>query len=368
MSTEGKSVFLTGGSGFIASHILSLLIKNGYKPIASVRSPSKVNQILKLHPEWVGKVRFVFVPEITTPGAFDHVLRDQAEKGGFDYIIHTASPVTFSVEDVKKDLIDPAVHGTTEILRATHELGGKQVKRFVLLGSAVSVLDSFEDLSAPEGKPYSEDDWNPATEHDAVSSQSPLIGYNVGKKNAELAAWHFMKETEPSFELVVINPDVVIGPMLQPVPSPKNVNETNEFACYAFINGTHRAVGDAMFAFWDFVDVRDVALLHVIALTSPHMANKRHIISSGPLSPQLVVNIIRKNFPELEGRLPRGGDENEVFPKGLRPTPLNNARSLEIIRQAKGWGWNFKTLEESIVGSVRSLLELEQKWGSQAAH
>lgn len=116
------------------------------------------------------------------------------------------------------------------------------------------------------------------------------------------------------------------------------------------------------------VDVRDVALLHVIALTSPHMANKRHIISSGPLSPQLVVNIIRKNFPKLEGRLPRGGDENEVFPKGLRPTPLNNARSLEIIRQAKGWGWNFRTLEESIVGSVRSLLELEQKWGSQAAH
>lgn len=50
---------------------------------------------------------------------------------------------------------------TTEILKATHELGGKQVKRFVLLGSAVSILDSFEDLNAPEGKPHTEDDWNP---------------------------------------------------------------------------------------------------------------------------------------------------------------------------------------------------------------
>ncbi|THV48494.1 hypothetical protein BGAL_0245g00170 [Botrytis galanthina] len=368
MSTEGKSVFLTGGSGFIASHILSLLIERGYKPVASVRSPTKANQTLELHPEWVGKVKFVFVPEITTPGAFDHVLKDQAQKGGFDYIIHTASPVTFAVKDVKKDLIDPAVHGTTEILKATHELGGKQVKRFVLLGSAVSILDSFEDLNAPEGKPYTEDDWNPATEHDAVSSQSPLIGYNVGKKNAELAAWCFMKEKKPAFELVVINPDVVLGPILQPVPTPKNVNETNEFACYAFINGTHETVGDVMFGFWDFVDVRDVALLHIIALTSPRMANKRHIISSGPLSPQLVVNVIRKNFPELEGRLPKGGDEKEVFPKGLRPTQLNNARSLEIIRQAKGQDWNFKNLEESIVGSVKSLLELEQKWGSQAAH
>ncbi|KAF7872932.1 uncharacterized protein EAF02_009003 [Botrytis sinoallii] len=368
MSTEGKSVFLTGGSGFIASHIVSLLIENGYKPVASVRSPTKATQILELHPEWVGKVKFVFVPEITTPGAFDHVLKDQAKKGGFDYIIHTASPVTFAVKDVKKDLIDPAVHGTTEILKAAHELGGKQVKRFVLLGSAVSVLDSFEDLNAPEGRPYTEDDWNPATEHDAVSSQSPLIGYNFGKKNAELAAWCFMKEKKPAFELVVINPDVVLGPILQPVPSPKNINETNDFACYAFINGTHETVGDAMFGFWDFVDVRDVALLHIIALTSPRMANKRHIISSGPLSPQLVVNVIRNNFPELEGRLPKGGDEKEVFPKGLRPTQLNNARSLETIRQVKGQDWNFKNLEQSIVGSVKSLLELEQEWGSQAAH
>lgn len=62
-----------------------------------------------------------------------------------------------------------------------------------------------------------------------------------------------MKEKKPAFELVVINPDVVLGPILQPVPSPKNVNETNEFACYSFINGTHETVHDVMFGFWDFV-------------------------------------------------------------------------------------------------------------------
>ncbi|KAG4025570.1 hypothetical protein MFRU_055g00430 [Monilinia fructicola] len=362
MSTERKTVFLTGASGFVASHILSLLIENEYRPTASVRSSLKADQILEIHPEWKGKVEFVFVPEITTPGAFDHVFKDQAKKGGFDYVIHTASPVTFSINDVKKDLIDPAVHGTIEVLKATHELGGKQVKRFVLLGSAVSVLDSFEDLSAPEGKAYTEDDWNPATEENAVSSQSPLLGYNVGKKIAESASWSFVDEKKPAFELVVINPDVIIGPVLQPVPGPKSVNETNEFACYAFINGTHKTVEDAMFAFWDFVDVRDVALMHIIALTSPLMAHKRNIVSSGPLSPQLVVNAIRKNFPELEGRLPKGGDEKQVFPKGLHPTPLNHARSLEIFRQAKGSNWRYRTLDESIEGAVKSLLELEQKW------
>lgn len=92
------------------------------------------------------------------------------------------------------------------------------------------------------------------------------------------------------------------------------------------------------------------------------MAHKRNIVSSGPLSPQLVVNAIRKNFPELEGRLPKGGDEKQVFPKGLHPTPLNHARSLEIFRQAKGSNWRYRTLDESIEGAVKSLLELEQKW------
>lgn len=178
--------------------------------------------------------------------------------------------------------------------------------------------------------------------------------------------------------------------MIQPVPSPKNINETNEFASYAFINGTHKTVDDVQFAFWDFVssiyhslyilcyslfiglidlkvDVRDVALLHIIALTSPFMANKRNVISSGPLSPQLIVNAIRKNFPELDERLPRGGDQRQVFPKGLHPTPLDNARTLEIFRLTIGQDWKFRTLDESIKGSIQSLLELEKKWGSGSA-
>lgn len=98
------------------------------------------------------------------------------------------------------------------------------------------------------------------------------ITYWLGDPSLRLlthySQWHFMKETEPSFELVVINPDVVIGPMLQPVPSPKNVNETNEFACYAFINGTHRAVGDAMFAFWDFVSSSSSAVHNASSCSS----------------------------------------------------------------------------------------------------
>ena len=83
--------------------------KREYQIVASVRSPSKAEAILALHPTWKESVTFVYVADIAAPGAFDEILK--SEKIGFDYIIHTASPVNFAVDDVKKDLIDPAVRG-----------------------------------------------------------------------------------------------------------------------------------------------------------------------------------------------------------------------------------------------------------------
>lgn len=77
--------------------------------VASVRSEAKGQEILKLHPDWEGKVSFVSVPDIAAEKAFDHVFKEA--KNPFDYIIHTASPVAFSVTDIQKDLLDPAVKG-----------------------------------------------------------------------------------------------------------------------------------------------------------------------------------------------------------------------------------------------------------------
>ena len=85
------------------------MIQRDYQIVASVRSPSKADAILSLHPSWKGKVAFVYVADIAALGAFDDVFK--SEKVGFDYIIHTASPVSFNVQDVKRDLIDPAVKG-----------------------------------------------------------------------------------------------------------------------------------------------------------------------------------------------------------------------------------------------------------------
>lgn len=82
------------------------------------------------------------------------------------------------------------------------------------------------------------------------------MGYNASKKLAEKAAWKFLEDKKPTFDLTVINPDIIIGPMLQPVHGPRNVNETNEFAVYNFLNGTYKEIESLKFPFYHFVSLR----------------------------------------------------------------------------------------------------------------
>ncbi|KAI9728072.1 MAG: hypothetical protein M1834_007788 [Cirrosporium novae-zelandiae] len=351
---NAERVFLTGASGFVASHILSELIEAGYLVTASVRTPAKGREILNLHPAWEPNITFVYIPDIAAEGAYKDVFESNVDK--FDYIVHTASPVTFSPSDIQRDILDPAVQGTIGLLHQTKKSEGSRLKRFVLLGSAVAVLNSFEDESVA-GKAYTEADWNPVTAAQAIEANDAVLGYNASKKLAEKAAWDFMEEHKPGFELTVINPDIIIGPMLQPVKSPKAVNETNMFAIYNFLNGKYTQIDGLKFPFYHFVDVRDVARAHVLALTNPAAANKRILLISGEITPQLVVNIIRKNFPELRNRAYEG-EPDQIYPKGVKPTGWDTSRSYEIF----GSSWGYIGLEKSIVDTVNSILQLEKGW------
>ena len=91
------------------------------------------------------------------------------------------------------------------------------------------------------------------TAEDAIWHQNAVLGFNASKELAEIAAWDFMDENKPAFDLTVINPDTVIGPMLHPVPAPESVNETNRFAIYNFMNGTHKSIEGVSFPFYHFV-------------------------------------------------------------------------------------------------------------------
>ncbi|RFU26820.1 hypothetical protein B7463_g9526, partial [Scytalidium lignicola] len=351
---SGNHVLLTGANGFVASHILSILLDRGYAVTATVRSKEKAADIIKTHPPWKDRIKFAIVADFTLAKPFDEIFINA--KTPFTYIIHTASPLRFQVEDIRKEIIEPAVMGTTEILKSTHNYGGTNLKRFILLSSAVSVLNSFEDITR-EGKPYTEKSWNPVTAEEAIEKKDTVLGYNVSKTRAEAAAWEFMKTVSPSFDLAVINPDIITGPMMHPISGPKSINETNHFAIASFINGTHQQIEGVTFPFYHFVDVRDVARSHVDALTNPDAGGRRILLISSLISPQLVVNIIRKNFPALRGKVPEG-NPSQILPPGVHPTGWDMRVSLDVLSKgAKERGWKYTDLETSVSDTVKSMIE-----------
>ncbi|KAJ5356645.1 NAD dependent epimerase/dehydratase [Penicillium concentricum] len=349
--SSGKRVLLTGANGFVASHILSILIDQGYAVTATVRSLSKGEAIIKTHPSWKGKIDFAIVSDFTTEGPFDEIFKTTS----IDYVIHAASPVNFQVSDIQKEMIEPAEKGTTEILKATLKYGSS-LKRFVLLSSAVSVMNSFEDMTK-EGKPYTEKDWNPVTAEQAIERHDAVLGYNVSKTRAEAAAWEFFEKNKPSFDLVVINPDIITGPMLHPIDGPGSINETNRFAIANFIDGTHKTIDGVQFPFYHFVDVRDVARSHVEALTNPAAANQRILLISDLITPQLVVNTIRENFPQLKDRVPEG-NPSQILPPGIHPTGWDTRVSLDILAKGTKTGkWNYVDLKTSIIDAVQCMID-----------
>ena len=125
----------SGGSGFIAAHVLDVLLERGHSVVTTVRSTEKGQKILDNHPKVSkDKLDFVIVEDIAKRGAFDKAVQSSPQ---FETIIHTASPFHFNATDVKKELLDPAVIGTTGILESTkkHAPTVKRVVRLRLLSS-----------------------------------------------------------------------------------------------------------------------------------------------------------------------------------------------------------------------------------------
>ena len=105
------------------------------------------------------------------------------------------------------------------------------------------------------------------------------------------------------------------------------------------------------------MDVRDVARSHVDALTNTHAGSQRILLISGIISPQLVVNIIRKNFPALRARVPEG-NPSQILPPGVHPTGWDMRLSLDILSKGtKEQSWEYIDLETSVTDAIRTMIE-----------
>jgi nucleoside-diphosphate-sugar epimerase len=309
--------------------------------VTTVRSEEKAQKIKDAHPQTPSsQLDFRIVPDIAEDGAFDEAVKIP----GLEAVIHTASPFHFNVTDTKKDLLDPAIIGTTGVLKAIKK-NAPSVKRVVITSSFAAILDAAKGNAV--GHTYSEKDWNPVTLEQA--EQNPATGYRASKTFAEKAAWEFVEKEKPNFTISTINPPLVFGPIVHYLNSLDALNTSNQTIRNIITGKAKESIPQNTVFLW--VDVRDVALAHVKAIELPDAAGKRFFVTAGYFSNKEVTDIIRKNFPELENELPpkdaKGGDypEGGVF-------KYDNTRAKEVL------GIKFKSLEDSVVDTVKSLKPL----------
>jgi hypothetical protein len=103
--------------------------------------------------------------------------------------------------------------------------------------------------------------------------------------------------------------------------------------------------------------VRDVSRAHILSLTNPSASNQRIILVSGLITPQIVINIIRKHFPGLRERIIEG-KPSQTLPDNVKPTGWNVEKSYNVF----GKDWAFIDVETSVIDTVKDLLRLEKAW------
>lgn len=266
-----RTVLVSGASGFIAGHVVEQLLGAGYRVVGTVRDPQDKAKVAHLA-ALPGADRLTLVAaDLTAPDPF-------SAHADVDAILHLASPYVINVKDPQRDLVDPAVQGTLSMLRAA--AANPRVKRVVLTSSMAAVTDS------PDGRVLTDADWN-------TTSSLTRNPYYFSKTMAERAAWDFIAREKPGFDLVVINPFLVIG------PSHTAAVNTSPQTLVDIVKGTYPAI---MALTWGFVDVRDVAAAHVAAMERPE-AKGRYLCVAGNMSMAETVDLIRaEGYP---GKLPK---------------------------------------------------------------
>jgi nucleoside-diphosphate-sugar epimerase len=255
----------------------------------------------------------------------------------FEGVLHTASPFHFNIEDPKRDLLDPAIIGTTGILKSIHA-HAPTVKRVVITSSFASILNA-----TSHEKTYSEKHWNPITWDEATSN--PGNGYRGSKTFAEKAAWDFVAQQKPNFDISTICPPLVTGPVVHYFNSLESINTSNQRTLNMITGKMKSGLTPSGVYIW--VDVRDVADAHVFALEKPDAGNKRFFVTEGYFSNGEIAQIIKEEFPEYKDKLPDNLESD-------RPEDVygyDNSRSREVL------GLKYRPLKGAIVDLVKSLKE-----------
>lgn len=278
-----KRACVVGGSGFVASLLVKLLLEKGYAVNTTVRDPDnqkKISHLVTL--QELGDLK-IFQADLTDEGSFD------APIAGCDLVFHVATPVNFASEDPENDMIKPATQGVVNVLKACAK--AKTVKRVVLTSSAAAV--SINTLNGTD-LVMTEKDW---TDIEFLSSaKPPTWGYPASKTLAEKAAWKFAEEN--NIDLITVIPSLMTGPSLTPiVPSSIGLATSlisgNEFLINA-LKGMQMLSGSI-----SITHVEDECRAHVF-LAEKESASGRYICSAVNTSVPELAKFLNKRYPDFK--------------------------------------------------------------------
>jgi len=331
---SSQTLLITGCNGFVGGQLVKHALEKGYNVRGSVRSESSASRLKKDFADYSSQLSVAIVEDMTKPELYE-----KAFAGNITGVLHLASPFVFDVTDKKKDLLDPAMRGAVSMLEAVQRYG-KTVRRVVLTSSFASIVDIPKGLRP--GYTYDEKDWNPMTYDEAAEETvDNVVSYCASKKLAEAAAWDWMKENKPSFDLVTICPPWVFGPHEPALKSTEKLNESTSLL-WNMIGA--KDIPD--FDFGGFCDVRVLAEAHIAAIEKEEAGGKRFLCGTH-FDYQAAANAALKTIPELRGRIPEGQPDNTLEDKCYK---IDGSLAEKVL------GIKFTTLEKTMEDSFRELV------------
>jgi dihydroflavonol-4-reductase len=263
---------------------------------------------------------------------------------GCDYVLHVASPFPVKQPKDPDELIVPAREGSVRVLRTSFDAGAK---RIVMTSSAAAVRNGRD--GALEGRrELTEEDWSdPADPH--------MTPYAQSKNIAERAAWELVRERGAEDRLVTIQPGAIVGPLL-------GADRSYSLEAIArLVEGRMPGLPRLGFA---FIDVRDVAALHVAAMTAPEAAGQRLIAAGEFLWFSEVAQILRERLGADASKVPTRNLPNFMVRAMALVDPGVRSVANELGHEARyssenarrRLGWTPRPVEETIVDCARSLL------------
>jgi len=336
-----NTVLVTGGSGFIASHTILQLLAARYKVRTTVRNLSRESEfraMLRNGGADPGEQLSFVAAELTSDAGWP------AAVSGCEYVLHIASPFPSQVPKDENELIIPAREGALRVLRASRDAG---VTRVVLTSSFAAI-----GYGHPERQEvFTEKDWTDPNGAD-------VMPYTKSKTLAERAAWDFIDREGAGLELSVVNPVGVFGPVLGPDYA------TSVMLVEKMLNGALPGVPRMAFG---VVDVRDVADLHLRAMTNPAAKGERFLAVAGDFMWLIEIARALKNrmgeqahrvptrqLPDWLVRLARFKDPavSQIIPELGKWKNATSEKAQRIL------GWSPRPREESVVATGESLVRL----------